>query len=39
MIAEVRREGGEVKIGWVKAHMGILGNEAGDVLAKTEGVP
>ena len=41
MIAEVKRGGGEVKIGWVKAHMNILGNEAADVLAKhaTEGVP
>ena len=32
---------GMVKLGWVKAHMGILGNEAVDVLAKNaaEGVP
>ena len=28
MIAEVKKEEGEVKKGWVKAHMGILGNEA-----------
>ena len=41
MIAEVKKEGGEVQIGWTKAHMGILGNEAADVLAKeaAEGVP
>ena len=33
--------GGEVKLGWVNAHMGILGNEAAYVLAKNaaEGVP
>ena len=30
-----------MKLAWVKAHMGILGNEAANVLAKkaTEGVP
>ena len=34
-------EDGEVSLGWVKAHMGILGNEAADVCAKqaAEGVP
>ena len=25
---------GEVKLGWVKAHMDILGNEAADAVAK-----
>ena len=32
---------GVVRLGWVKAHMDILGNEATDVLAKqaAEGVP
>ena len=37
----LKRGGGEVKIGWVKAHMGILRNEAADMLAKNaaEGVP
>ena len=41
MMAEVQAGGREVKTGWVKAHMGILRNEAADVLAKqaTEGVP
>ena len=40
-VAEIKEGGGEVKLGWVKAHMGILGNEAADVLAKNaaEGVP
>ena len=34
-------EGGGVRLGWVKALMGILGNEAADVLVKqaAEGVP
>ena len=39
-IAEVREGEGEVKLGWVKAHIGVLGNEAADVVAKkaAEGV-
>ena len=32
-IAKVR-QGGEIQLGWAKAHMGILGNEAADVVAK-----
>ena len=40
-VAEIRERGGEAKLGWVKAHIGILGIEAADVLAKRagEGVP
>ena len=33
-IAEVKDKGGEVKIGWVKVHMGILGNKVAAVVAK-----
>src|SRR5258706_16434410 len=33
-IAEGREKGGDVKIGWIKAYIGILGNEAADVVAK-----
>ena len=34
MVVEVKEGGGEVKLGWVKAHMGILGNETDNVVAK-----
>lgn len=34
MIAEVRKGWGEVKMGWVKTHMGILGHEAADAVDK-----
>ena len=42
MVDEIgTRPAGTVRLGWVKAHMGILCNEAADVLAKqaAEGVP
>ena len=28
LVNEIGEKGGAVKLGWVKAHMGILGNEA-----------
>ena len=34
MIPEIKKGVGDVKLGWVKAHMDIFGNEAADVLAK-----
>ena len=39
MMSEVEERGREVSIGWVKSHIGILGNEAADAVAKkaTEG--
>ena len=36
-IAEVKEKGGEVKIGWIEAHIGIPGNEAADGLQKGYG--
>ena len=33
VVNEIAEEGG-IRLGWVKAHMGILRNEAADVLAK-----
>ena len=33
-ISEIAEGGEKVKIGWVKAYMGILGNEAADVMEK-----
>ena len=38
---EITDQGGEIKLGWVKAHMGIFGNDAADACAKqaAEGVP
>ena len=40
VVDEIGARGAMVKLGWVKAHMGILGNEVADVLAKqaAEGV-
>ena len=40
-LAEIKEGGEEAKLGWVKAHMGIFGNEPANVLAKNaaEGVP
>ena len=39
-ISEVKDRGGEFSIGWVTSHIGILGNEAADAVAKkaAEGV-
>ena len=40
-VAEIKERGGEVRGGWVRSHIGTLGNEAADVCAKqaAEGVP
>ena len=40
-VAEIKGRGGEVRLAWVKSHIGTLGNEAADVCAKqaAESVP
>ena len=34
LVNEIGAREGIVKLGWIKTHMGILGNEAADVLLK-----